>query len=71
MSLFETHKLLFAFFMSLKIFETGESSDSFGEKLKALDKLGQEDSALSRFESSSKQSDDPARKHGGKVSKPT
>jgi hypothetical protein len=43
MSLFETHKLLFAFFMTLKIFETGELSEhSFGEKLKALDRQAED-----------------------------
>lgn len=40
MSLFERHKLLFAFFMALKIYEHGFQSDAtFAEKLKELDKL--------------------------------
>jgi hypothetical protein len=36
MSLFENHKLLFAFFLSLKIFETSSESgdESFADKLK-------------------------------------
>ena len=39
MSLFERHKLLFAFFMALRIYEHGPQSDaSFAEKLKELDK---------------------------------
>jgi hypothetical protein len=44
MSLFEHHKLLFAFFLSLKIFETSfdSSDESFADKLKQLDKLGDE-----------------------------
>ena len=40
MSLFERHKLLFAFFMALKIYEHGFQGDaSFAERLKELDKL--------------------------------
>ena len=40
MSLFERHKLLFAFFMALKIYEHGFQGDaSFAEGLKELDKL--------------------------------
>ena len=69
MSLFETHKLLFAFYMSLKIFEQGESNESFAEKLKALDKINEETGSSKQFDSSSKQSDDLANLRGGSLQK--
>ena len=61
MSLFEHHKLLFAFFLSLKIFETNSDSsdESFADKLKQLDKLG--DESASKQDTSSKQSDEQSK----------
>jgi hypothetical protein len=41
MSLFEKHKLLFSFFMAIRIYETGEESSDFDAKLKELDKIGE------------------------------
>lgn len=41
MSLFERHKLLFAFFMAIRIYQQGEDSvESFAQKLKELDRIG-------------------------------
>jgi len=41
MSLFEKHKLLFAFFMAIRIYQQGEDSvESFANKLKELDRIG-------------------------------
>jgi hypothetical protein len=63
MSLFESHKLLFAFFIALKVFEQGSSHEgSFGEKLKQLDRLGSmmdnnTTNSGKQFDTSSKMSD--------------
>ena len=61
MSLFENHKLLFAFFIALKVFESGETLDgSFGEKLKQLERMGQLDETSNsgkQFDTSSRASD--------------
>jgi len=39
MSLFERHKVLFAFYMAVKIYLPDEGNMSFAEKLKQLDKI--------------------------------
>lgn len=59
MSLFEHHKLLFAFFMTLKIFEQGESEpQSFAERLKQLDRLHPGSDSSKKYDSESKHESD-------------
>jgi hypothetical protein len=41
MSLFEKHKLLFSFFMAIRIYETGQDTSDFDAKLKELDRIGE------------------------------